>query len=312
MIKINEAIILAGGLGTRLAHEIPNICKPMAPICGQPFLKILLNKLILKSKGRIQMSVYVHGDNLEQKENHPTKYRDDVSKQYLKEIRQKYNEWKTANLSLYGPVKSNNENDYKIIEERVKLFNEYKNFLDQQQYAEQFDSRSNLHSSALEEFMYYLFRDLVLDYSQHALIGKSHAFKDIFFRSANYYEMITQPHTMIEKKDHDFVIGATINASFQCDGMTIIENESFDMPAVAIECKTYLDKTMLEGASTAAEQLKSRNPNAIYYVVAERLKLTEVLSVKLDAPAPCRLDAPDLDLICYASADCLHQHLQVI
>ena len=30
-----------------------------------------------------------------------------------------------------------------------------------------------------------------------------------------------------------------------------------------------------------------------------------------DAPAPCRLDAPDLDLICYASADCLHQHLQV-
>lgn len=37
-----------------------------------------------------------------------------------------------------------------------------------------------------------------------------------------------------------------------------------------------------------------------------------LLSVKLDAPAPCRLDASDLDLICYASADCLHQHLQVI
>jgi len=36
------------------------------------------------------------------------------------------------------------------------------------------------------------------------------------------------------------------------------------------------------------------------------------LSFKLDAPSPCRLDAPDLDLICYASADCLHQHLQVI
>ena len=40
--------------------------------------------------------------------------------------------------------------------------------------------------------------------------------------------------------------------------------------------------------------------------------MPKVLSVKLDAPAPCRLDAPDLDLICYASADCLHQHLQVI
>ena len=41
-------------------------------------------------------------------------------------------------------------------------------------------------------------------------------------------------------------------------------------------------------------------------------KVVNVLSVKLDAPAPCRLDASDLDLICYASADCLHQHLQVI
>ena len=37
---------------------------------------------------------------------------------------------------------------------------------------------------------------------------------------------------------------------------------------------------MLEGASTAAEQLKSRNPNAIYYVVAERLKLTEAVNLK--------------------------------
>ena len=44
----------------------------------------------------------------------------------------------------------------------------------------------------------------------------------------------------------------------------------------------------------------------------ENYSLEEMLSVKLDAPAPCRLDAPDLDLICYASADCLHQHLQVI
>ena len=40
--------------------------------------------------------------------------------------------------------------------------------------------------------------------------------------------------------------------------------------------------------------------------------LEMLLSFKLDAPSPCRLDAPDLDLICYASADCLHQHLQVI
>ncbi len=226
------------------------------------------------------MSVFVHGDNLEQKENHPSKYRDELSRQYLAEIRPKYNEWRKANLALIGPTKEEHDDDYEIIQERVRLFNEYKDFLDQKQYAEQFDSRSNLHSSALEEFMYYLFKDLVANYSPHALIGKSHAFKDIFFRCSSYLEMITKPHTLIEKKDHDFVIGATINASFVCEGMQDVEEESFDMPAVAIECKTYLDKTMLEGASTAAEQLKSRNPNAIYFVVAERLKLTEAVNLK--------------------------------
>ena len=37
---------------------------------------------------------------------------------------------------------------------------------------------------------------------------------------------------------------------------------------------------MLEGASTAGEQLKTRNPNAMYIVVAERLKLTEAVNLK--------------------------------
>lgn len=226
------------------------------------------------------MSILVHGDNLEQKERHPQKYRDSVSRKYLKEIRPVYDAWKTNNLSLTGPTRKSDDEDLGIITKRVNLFNDYKDFLDQQKYAEQFDSRSNLHSSALEEFMYYLFRDLVNDYSKHALIGKSHAFKDIFFRSNNYLDMITAPHSMIEKKDHDFVIGVKINASFQCDGMNKNEKQAFDIPAVAIECKTYLDKTMLEGASTAAEQLKNRNPNALYFVVAERLKLTEAVNLK--------------------------------
>ena len=226
------------------------------------------------------MSVYIHGDNILQKENHPTKYRDALSRQYLGEIRARYEEWKAANLALAGPIRNPQDTDQNTIEDRTRLFNEYKDFLDQQIYAEHFDSRSNLHSSVLEEFMYYLFKDLVLDYSEHALIGKSHAFKDIFFRSNNYISMITSPNTLVEKKDHDFVIGSTINARFQCRGMTTADEVSFDMPAVAIECKTYLDKTMLEGSSTAGEQLKSRNPNALYIVVAERLKLTEAVNLK--------------------------------
>lgn len=227
-----------------------------------------------------QMSYFIHGDNINQKLNGKNKYTDDTSKQYLSEIFEKYTEWKNSNISLHGPCKEKKDNDFEIIQKRVHAFNVYKDFLDQQHYAEKFDSRSNLHSSALEEFIYYLFKDLANDYSEHALIGKSHAFKDIFFRSENFESMIRKPNVVVEIKDHDFVIGATVNASFKCNGMNAEEYHDFEIPAIAIECKTYLDKTMLEGASTAGEQLKSRNPNALYIVVAERLKLTESINIK--------------------------------
>ena len=41
----NEAIILAGGLGTRLSGVISEIPKPMADVNGKPFLEYLLNYL---------------------------------------------------------------------------------------------------------------------------------------------------------------------------------------------------------------------------------------------------------------------------
>ena len=39
---IKEAIILAGGKGTRLSSVIKDIPKPMATISGKPFLEILI------------------------------------------------------------------------------------------------------------------------------------------------------------------------------------------------------------------------------------------------------------------------------
>lgn len=224
--------------------------------------------------------MFVNGDNLTQKENHKTKYLDATSKQYLEEIREKYDLWKEANLALEGPFSENSDEDIDTINERVRLFSEYKDFLDQQHYAEKFDSRSNLHSSVLEEFMYYLFKDLVSDFSDSALIGKARAFKDIFFQSKNYSEMVEAPNIHIEIKDHDFVIGVNIETTMKCSGQATLQNEILQIPAVAIECKTYLDKTMLEGASNAGEQLLAKNPNALYIVVAEWLKLTEKVNLK--------------------------------
>lgn len=224
--------------------------------------------------------MFVHGNNLELKESHPTKYQDEESRRYLAEIRPRYNAWRQANEALVGPNLARTEQDAKTVESRVRLLNEYKDFLDQQHYAEQFDSRSNLHSSILEEFMFYLFRDMVTDLSGNALLGKSHTFKDMFFKADSYADMLLHPKLLIEKKDHDFAIGVKLEARFRCAGQAVDQQDTFDVPAVAIECKTYLDKTMLQDASTAAEQLKHRNPNAMYIVVAEWLKLTESVNLR--------------------------------
>lgn len=58
------------------------------------------------------------------------------------------------------------------------------------------------------------------------------------------------------------------------------EEHFFDIPVVAIECKTYLDKTMLEGSSRAAEEVKARNPNGLYIVVMEWLKLSDAVNLR--------------------------------
>ena len=41
-----EAIILAGGLGTRLRDTVPDLPKCMAPVNGQPFLVYVIRHLL--------------------------------------------------------------------------------------------------------------------------------------------------------------------------------------------------------------------------------------------------------------------------
>jgi D-glycero-alpha-D-manno-heptose 1-phosphate guanylyltransferase len=52
-----EAIILAGGLGSRLKAAVPDAPKPMAPINGRPFLEYLLDYWIGQGVDRFVLSV---------------------------------------------------------------------------------------------------------------------------------------------------------------------------------------------------------------------------------------------------------------
>ncbi len=52
-----EAIVLAGGFGTRLKQVVPDLPKPMAPVAGRPFLEILLSTLARKGFTRVVLSL---------------------------------------------------------------------------------------------------------------------------------------------------------------------------------------------------------------------------------------------------------------
>lgn len=52
-----DAIVLAGGFGTRLRQVVPDWPKPMAPVGGRPFLEILLTLLARRGFRRVVLSL---------------------------------------------------------------------------------------------------------------------------------------------------------------------------------------------------------------------------------------------------------------
>lgn len=52
-----EAIVLAGGFGTRLAGVVKDVPKPMAPVCGRPFLEYVLGALLREGIDHIVLAV---------------------------------------------------------------------------------------------------------------------------------------------------------------------------------------------------------------------------------------------------------------
>ena len=55
--QLLEAVVLAGGLGTRLRGVVPDLPKPMAPVAGRPFLEYQLDYWIDQGVSRFILSL---------------------------------------------------------------------------------------------------------------------------------------------------------------------------------------------------------------------------------------------------------------
>lgn len=66
MKKITEAIILAGGLGTRLRSAVPDLPKCMAPVAGKPFLHYVISYYQKQGIERFIFSLGYRHEDIEQ------------------------------------------------------------------------------------------------------------------------------------------------------------------------------------------------------------------------------------------------------
>lgn len=71
---ISEAIILAGGLGTRLREAVPDLPKCMAPVAGRPFLAFVIDHLRMQGIRRFIFSLGYEAGKIEEflKRDYPT------------------------------------------------------------------------------------------------------------------------------------------------------------------------------------------------------------------------------------------------
>jgi len=214
-------------------------------------------------------SFYIHGNNLIKKisKTHHPKFLDEVYERYL--------HWKESSESL------NSDSDTDL-ERKVALLNEYKNYVDLLSEKGNLKLQDKVASSIIEEFLFYVFKDMpqLKSVLEDGLIhaGQAHAYTDLSFVPKDFTDFQNRPGVYINKKNQDFAISKIVNCVFETNGVE--EMAQIIVPAVAIECKTFIPSTMLGQSSYEAHRLKQGNPYALYIIVAEQNALSEDVNLK--------------------------------
>lgn len=188
-------------------------------------------------------------------------------KEALEALIPEYYSYLISHMSIKGWDKSS-------IVKKVELLNSYYDYYDNNSsynYAKLFSSQGKLRSTILEEFCFLLFKDYlrslkskIADSGNTLNLGSAKAYTNLYFSPESINGFVNDPSVMINVKDQDFAIYRTV--SFKIDG----NKESIaKVPILAVEVKTYLDKTMLEGVIATAEKLKMGNPYSRIIVVSE-------------------------------------------
>lgn len=203
----------------------------------------------------------------------------------LLEVYLKYRE--ALNLLLNQPALD--------IEAIVVLLNEYRSTSIPILEKRSNSGQEGLRSTILEEFMYIIFNKVVEsvfeEVPSNLFLGKAKSYVDLTFTPHSFLQLSGDPVPYIHSKDQDFVIGATFDLTISTGDTNA--TQKILVPAVAIECKTYIEKNMLDSCAGTARRLKSAMPYCMYMVVAEYMKM--------ESATPELTDIDEVYILCKAT-----------
>lgn len=172
-----------------------------------------------------------------------------IFQQCLDFKRDSYIPYKNSQMAITGITKA-------AIERKVALLNDYYPCVDAFIETHHITSQAKFRPTVLEEFCGHLLKDI-----------PEIARLDLDFFNKGVFAGITLDRlgkAKIKTKDIDFCIGKKFDVNIEGDQYHLI------IPVIAIECKTYIDKTMLSEAQFTAQKMKQGSPNVKVYCIAER------------------------------------------
>lgn len=176
--------------------------------------------------------------------------------------------------------------DKESIFKKVELLNMYYNFMHNKELDKVFSAQGKFCQNILKEFLFLIFKDYVEtvknreDDNDVLNSGAVKAYSNLYFKAKNFTDFIKSPEIGINEKDQDYAIYRTFNIT-----INNAKPMQIRIPAIAIEAKTYIDKTMLDSIIATAEKIKSGNPHTRFIAVAERYDVSFTVD-----PAYSRID----------------------
>lgn len=208
-----------------------------------------------------------HGSNVLKKARDAYRSADEPRKELIREVAAAYSSWRRA--AEQTPCRDTGAPG-RFVSRQVSLYEGYRNLLDDARM-DAFDSRGALQPSALEEFCYFLLKPLLDPYGDSIAVGHRDAFQGLYFTAKNFDDFNQLPTPNYPVGNIDFVIAKPVEAKMTTaagsSGTTIY------VAAVALECKTYLDRPRWIESDILAATIKRGFPGCLYIVVSEFLKL---------------------------------------